>query len=378
MSTKKAVVFASVFFHSKIKVGSHHYAEALKKEGYQVLYISYPISILHYILFFKKENLKRIFKRYRYNKNEEITSFIPFSIIPLFNIFPLNTILILKNWIYFSDLFYNSKLKCFFNDTDLIWVESAFFLNAIKSIKSNNNNIKIITRLSDNVTAFDNFPSNYLHLLNDCYSISSRIVVSANTLRKTINPLYLDKVIHLPNGINTTMLKTYSKEMPFEYINDINEIKLIYIGAIENWFDWDIVEYLAITFPNISIYIIGPNNNFKNGINFSNLYLLGPKNHKEIGKYLYNANIGIIPFKRNNLIDCVDPIKYYEYSFFNLPTVCTYWEEVSYFKDQIFLAHDKFEFAKKIQYLIENKYFKNSLSIDLSQRDWYKNMVKIL
>jgi small subunit ribosomal protein S19e len=32
MSTKKAVVFASVYFNSKIKVGSHHYAEALKKE----------------------------------------------------------------------------------------------------------------------------------------------------------------------------------------------------------------------------------------------------------------------------------------------------------------------------------------------------------
>jgi hypothetical protein len=378
MLTKKAIVFASVYFNSKIKVGSHHYAEALKKEGYEVLYISYPISILHYIFFFKKENINRIFKRYSYSKKEQINSFIPFSLIPLFNIFPLNTILVLKNWIYISDLFFNSKVKSFFQGTDLIWVESAFYLNAIKSIKKNNTKTRIFSRLSDNVSAFDNFPHNYLYLLNDAFSISCKIIISAHTLKKTINPLFKDKIIHIPNGINTAKLSAYSKEMPIEYINDTNTIKIVYIGAIENWFDWDIVRHIANNFPNISIYIIGPCNHLNIDINYSNLFILGPRQHTDIGKYLYNANIGIIPFKRNELIDCVDPIKYYEYSFFNLPTVCSYWEEVSYFKDPIFLANNKYEFATNIQYLIDNNFLINNLNIDLNQRDWYKNLTKIL
>lgn len=378
MSKKNAIVFSSVFFNSKIKVGSHHYAEALSREGYKVLYVSFPVSIVHFILFLKNDNFIRIFKRFRCHNIVNIHSFIPFSILPLFNIFPFNSLFIMKKWVWFSDFYFQKRIKNYFLNVDVIWVESAYFISAIQYIKRHNPSVKIYTRLSDNVLAFNNFPSNYIHLLNESFLISDKIIVSAKSLINIINKKYSSKILHLPNGINTNQLKSYSIEKPPEFLIDKNETKIVYVGALENWFDWDIISYLLDNIPNISIYIIGPLNGQKINIRHKNLNLLGAKSHSEIGRYLFNANIGIIPFKRNNLIDYVDPIKFYEYSYFKIPTVCTYWEEVSRFNDKIILAKDKYEFCQNIEFLIKNNYLKGEINVNLTDRDWQKNLQKVL
>ena len=377
MKKKKALVLASVYFNSKIKVGSQHYAEALEKDGYEVLYISFPVSIFHYLFYFRSENLKRILRRSNSFHNSRICTFIPFSIIPLLNVFPFNTEYILRKWIWCSDLFINRSVRHFIKDVEIIWVESAYFIDFAEYCFNQNPNLRIYTRLADNVLAFDNFPKKYEKLLSRSFLISDKIVVSARTLISIIDPVFHSKVNHLPNGINTNILKQYSVELPSEYLNDKNKVKIVYIGAIESWFDWDIIEYLLYSLNGISVYIIGP---LKNKPSFSHkaLYLLGTRSHSEIGRYLKNAQVGIIPFKRNELINYVDPIKFYEYSFFNLPTVCTFWDEVSTFKESIFLARDKKEFVDQVKFLVSPSFDKNSIIIDVEERDWYLNLKQIL
>ena len=378
MHKKKAIVFSSVFYHSKIKVGSHHYAEALSKEGYEVLYISFPVSILHLFFFFKNDNLVRLINRFKYHEKVYLNSFIPFSIFPLLNVFPFNSLFLLKKWVLFSDMYLNKRVNNFLENVDLIWVESAYFIDTVKYLKKNNTKIKIYTRLSDNVFAFNNFPKNYGYLLNESFSLSDKIIVSAKSLTKLIDEKFTNKVFHLPNGINNNHLKSYSIEMPSEYLIDKNETKIIYIGALENWFDWEIILHILNKVSNISIYIIGPLNGNNIKIKHDNLFLLGTRSHDQIGKYLKNANIGIIPFKRNDLIDYVDPIKFYEYSFFNIPTVCTFWDEVSMFTETIFLAKDKYEFSEHINFLINEKSIKNTLNVDLTKRDWHQNLKRVI
>jgi hypothetical protein len=378
MIKKKAIVFSSVFFHSNIKVGSHHYAEALADQGYDVLYVSFPVSIFHFLFFFKSDNLARIFRRFRINKKNKIHSFIPFSILPLFNFFPFNSLFFLKNWVNFSDIYLDKRISYYLKNVDIVWIESSYFINVVKKIKINNPDVKIFTRLADNVLAFKNFPSKYVCLLNESFSISDRIVISAKSLKSIIDKKYEEKLIHLPNGINTTHMDGYSIEMPNEYRVDNNPIKIIYIGAIESWFDWGIIKHLLDNLADVSIYIIGPLGKNISKIENKNLHLLGSVPHDQIGRYIKNASIGIIPFIRNDLIDYVDPIKYYEYSYFGVPTVCTYWEEVSTFEDMIFLAKDKFEFYFQIKYLIDKKFMSGNLKVDLTSRDWKKNLKKLV
>jgi hypothetical protein len=378
MNKKKAIVFSSVFFHSNIKVGSHHYAEALADQGYDVLYVSFPVSIFHFLFFFISDNLTRIFRRYMVHKRVKIHSFIPFSILPLFNIFPFNSLFFLKNWVSFSDIYLDKRIRYYINNVDIVWIESSYFINVVKKIKINNSNVNIYTRLADNVLAFKNFPPKYVYLLNESFSISNKIVISAKSLKSIIDIKYEQKLIHLPNGINTSNMDAYSIETPIEYRVDKNHIKLIYIGAIESWFDWGIIKHLLDNLADVSIYIIGPIGKNISKIESKNLHLLGSVPHNQIGRYIKNASIGIIPFLRNELIDYVDPIKYYEYSYFGVPTVCTYWEEVSTFEDMIFLAKDKYEFYDQIKYLIDKNFLLGNVKVDLTSHDWKKNLKKLI
>lgn len=375
-NTKRAIVFSSLYYNSKIKVGSHHYAEALSKEGFDVLYVSFPLSILHYIFFFKRDNLIRIRNRKVLNGEININSFIPFSLIPLINIYPFNKKWLIKKWIWLSDFFLDKTIKQKFKKADLIWIESAYFIDLIRLYKENNPEIKIYTRLADNVLAFKNFPCDYSFILNEAFCISDKIIISALSLKKLINNSYSNKLIHLPNAINIDQLKLYSTKVPSEYTRNLERKKIVYIGSIESWFDWDLVYHLAEKLPDVSIYIIGPIGKIKTKTN--NVMLIGGIKHSEIGKYLHNADIGIIPFKVNDLINYVDPIKFYEYSYYGLPTVCTYWEEVSTFNVPIFLAKNKNEFVEKVKLLLNNKSLFKKEDIPLFDRDWHKNLKKVL
>ena len=73
-------------------------------------------------------------------------------------------------------------------------MESAYFIDTIKYLKKNNTQIKIYTRLSDNVFAFNNFPKNYGYLLNESFSLSDKIIVSAKSLTKLIDEKFANKV----------------------------------------------------------------------------------------------------------------------------------------------------------------------------------------
>jgi hypothetical protein len=381
MENPKAIVFASSHYESRLKVGSHHYADALANLGYDVLYISFPINIIHYVAaIFNDKHRARIFKRI--GKTKTVQHVIPFSLIPVNILYPFNTEFVCTNWIWLSgvlrvvDKFLNGQ-KC-----DVVWSESAFFVKIIKRIKSNNGFQKSFYRLSDNVVQFKNFPKVYGKMLNCSFDISDIIVVSASSLANIIDNKYLSKVRHIPNGIDLDKMSKYSRELPFEYLGKSSR-KIIYIGALEYWFDWDIIKKIVFEIDSVDIFIVGPYEPRRIPTwakKHYNVHLLGSRPHNHIGRYISNAAVGIIPFKRDKMIDHVDPIKYYEYSYFGIPTVCSYWLEVSEFKSIINLAKSPDEFVVQIKSVLDNRKVEKKIDfgIDFSKRNWLANLEEVL
>lgn len=52
--------------------------------------------------------------------------------------------------------------------------------------------------------------------------------------------------------------------------------------------------------------------------------------------YLINADVGIIPFKKDPLSQSINPVKLYEYLAAGLPLASSYMEEIRQFKDVVF------------------------------------------
>ena len=101
--------------------------------------------------------------------------------------------------------------------------------------------------------------------------------------------------MYLPNGVNFQHFQGL-----WDIPEDLAKIRppiAIYVGALNYWFDYRLIEYAAKSLPELSFVLIGPDKDARKNISPSNnLHILGPKSYQEIPRYITHSNIGIIPF----------------------------------------------------------------------------------
>lgn len=103
-----------------------------------------------------------------------------------------------------------------------------------------------------------------------------------------------------------------------------------YVGTIATWFDWELVIMLAHSCPDVCIRLIGPVFVAPPGDLPPNIEMLPPCNHADAMRHAQAFDIGLIPFRLNQLTDSVDPIKYYEYRALGLPVLTTSFGEMRF------------------------------------------------
>ncbi|WP_442603218.1 glycosyltransferase [Paenibacillus sp. KN14-4R] len=133
--------------------------------------------------------------------------------------------------------------------------------------------------------------------------------------------------IYLPNGVHVPDFQTcmHSPTPPAELQSFIEQGQPIigYFGAIEKWFDMDLIHTLAERHPNWQFVCIG--NNGREDRNHlilpSNIHFLGAKNYKDLAAYGQFFQVALIPFLLNDITKHVSPIKFYEYAALGIPVV---------------------------------------------------------
>jgi glycosyltransferase involved in cell wall biosynthesis len=115
-----------------------------------------------------------------------------------------------------------------------------------------------------------------------------------------------------------------------------------YVGTIATWFDWDWVIALARARPADTVRLIGPVFAPCPSELPNNIELKPSCSHHEALLAMQRFDIGLIPFKRNDLTAAVDPIKYYEYRALGLPIVSSAFGEMAFRanEDGTFLSHN--------------------------------------
>jgi glycosyltransferase involved in cell wall biosynthesis len=107
-----------------------------------------------------------------------------------------------------------------------------------------------------------------------------------------------------------------------------------FVGLVQDWIDTDLIAYMAQKKPGWNFVIIGKVlvdvSNLKN---LPNVYFLGRKPYEELPTYMKAFDVGIIPFKLNELTRNVNPIKLREYFSAGLPVVSTNIPEVNHYAD---------------------------------------------
>jgi len=374
--SKKILFAASNYWNSPYQVGSHHYAKIFAKNGWDVLFISDPISPFHFL---KKNRvqLNERFKIYRgqiQNEFENIKTYVPMALAtpsekPLFN-----TGFITKNWFKMTmpNLIRYVK-KIGFGKVDILWFDSvsqAFLLDEIKYKKS-------ILRIADKIESFKKISQNLKKQGEILKEKTDIIVYAARTLEDYVKK-YKNKIHYVPNGVDINHFINSSKNMPDD-LKNIPKPVAIYIGAIDDWFGLDFLYEVAMQCKDISFVLIGdPVIDISKLNKLPNFYLLGRKNYNLIPRYLNNSEVGIITFNVNHpVVDTVNPIKLYEYMACRLPVVSTSWKELELIDSPAFLAKSPEEFSKSLYRALESGKDKKYLNF-AKENSWDKRFEEII
>ena len=316
---KKILFLAHIPFNHWIKVGSNYIAEEFAKNGWKVGYLSSNISIFH----FKQPDFKLRFNIWR-KKGEKVIEnlwqYIPLTLLPYTDKYFLNSNFVWNNWI---DFCVPSLLKILkkeaFDKVDIIFLDNLKFISLLKHIQYN----KLIFRLADKNTSFREGTYHFKKTEEYLLKKADYVLFASLVLMKEYKEKYKNlsgKFIHFPNGVDLSFIKNRPK-LPLEYEN-IFSPRVIYIGAIKWWFDFNLMEYVIKNIPQFNFVFIGKVENEKADrlIKYKNTYFLGPKEREKIYNYLYYADVGIIPFNKNlELVKYIHPLKLYEYIVNYLP-----------------------------------------------------------
>ena len=122
-------------------------------------------------------------------------------------------------------------------------------------------------------------------------------------------------------------------------IADIPRPRLGFFGLIHDWVDLDLLTDVARRQPDWHIVMIGESNlDLSKYRTVPNMHFLGRKPYEELPAYCRELDVGLIPFKINELTLAVNPIKLREYLAAGLPVVSSLLPEVKPYEPLVEVA----------------------------------------
>lgn len=135
-------------------------------------------------------------------------------------------------------------------------------------------------------------------------------------------------------------------------VTGIPHPRLGFFGLIRDWVDLDLLAEVARRRPEWHFVLIGDadsNVNIAQYRGVENMHFLGRKPYEQLPAYCKQLDVGLIPFKINELTLAVNPIKLREYLAAGLPVVSTPLPEVKLYQHLIHLAEGPDDFERACQ-----------------------------
>ncbi len=156
--------------------------------------------------------------------------------------------------------------------------------------------------------------------------IANRTIVTSPFLLAEKQKSLGNKVDLVRNGVDLENFRFLEQPIREE------QVTVGYFGALAEWFDTEILAFLAQNNPEIRIEIIGlvsDSRVFAELSQVPNITFLGEVPNDELPEMTAKWQAGLIPFKVTPLIQATNPVKMYEYAALGLPILATAIPEVA-------------------------------------------------
>ena len=216
---------------------------------------------------------------------------------------------------------------------DFIWISSPELSEYLPQRFS----ARLIYDCMDDILAFprnaarrDLFGANEKKLINAC----SLVLCSSGNLRDKLiaRAGYPEKYSIVHNAFEPSSFSGFSRNIGAR--EKKGRYVLGYVGTISSWLDSDALVKVVNAFPSVEIHMIGPVENLEIPLpQHWRIKFLGAVRHEDIQACVSGFDALIMPFKVTDLIQSVDPVKLYEYVFFDKPIISVRYTEIERFSD---------------------------------------------
>lgn len=255
-----------------------------------------------------------------------------------------------------SSLIIANQLSRKIKNYDIIWLSDARMYIFIKKYISENQ--KIIFDCMDDYAEFPMIKnsrsalSSYLKsekiLINDSdfIFVSSAYLLSILKKRHNVEELSKFKIIN-----NAIQFKP-GNEKKIDIVNENRAHKVItYIGTISEWMDFELILKSLEHNEMITYHFYGPKD-IEIPVHKRLIYK-GILEHERIFEVMRQSDMLVMPFKLTQLVLSVDPVKLYEYIQSDKPCIAIRYAESERFSTYVHLYSDEKEYLKLIDLLTE-------------------------
>ncbi|MCA9731718.1 glycosyltransferase [candidate division KSB1 bacterium] len=373
---KKILWAANSYWNSPFQVGANNLANEFLQDGWSILFLSDPISPFHVLRSGSKSDFFDRFTTWRsggeIDSDGQLIYYSPFTLFPPYDKPLLRSTTVLENWHRWTLPNVVDKVADLgFLKVDMLVIDSVsqhFWIDVVESHKT-------IFRITDNFAAFDKVSYAALAKERELIARADHVIYTSKGLEQHIIESGAKNWTYMPNGVNLKKMQQEDNIVPAEYEN-IPEPRVIYVGAIEKWFDLELMRFIATRLPDVSFVIIGPPRISLKAIDdLDNIYILGKRDSSEIGRYMRNAKVGIIPFDASNpVVDSIHPLKLYEYLACGLSVVSSDWRELAEIDAPFHRVENKQEFFVALKHALQEP----RPIVDLEKFSWHTRYQQIV
>lgn len=275
--------------------------------------------------------------------NLKLYSFITLPLYRIFKFLPVRWLEKVNKWLW-------SFNKINYSQYDLIYLCDC---SAYERIKDKIDVGKILYDCMDDkqsfprVLAYPKYRKYCFELERELIKNAGIVTCTADYLRDTLVKRFgvqRDYAV-INNAISTNLF--YQKEVYDDL--SLPENSFTYIGTVAEWFDFDLVINVLEKVKNIYIIIFGPPGNAETKYKHDRLVFKGTITHDKVLAAMKASTGLIMPFKVNDLIRSVNPVKLYEYIYAGKPTAAIRYEESEKFKNFVYLYSTEEEFVNFIE-----------------------------
>jgi glycosyltransferase involved in cell wall biosynthesis len=352
MNPERVFWAANAVWSSSLPVGANHLSRQVVARGARVAFVSEPVSPMHLAVYREKRPTRDRFSQWArqggWDLDGRLFYYAPLTLAPPQNLPVLRSEWALRNWLRLTVPPAPGLLeRQGFGDVDLLVIDTVVqgvWLDVIRARK-------VVVRITDRLSGWQKTTPAMLRRETELIQRADLTVYTAEPLRGVVDAAGARRAAYVPNGVDFSHFTGALPPPPPEYA-ELSAPIVVYVGAVDLWFDWDLVEHCARALPSASFVVVGPASPETIAKrNKANVHVLGPRPFAQLPAYLRHAHVGIIPFdvvRHAELINSVNPLKLYEYLACGLPVVATGWDQLRKLGSPAALCATKEEFCAAV------------------------------